>query len=77
MHSFSIVALSSPRYVIDVAKSIDQHDVRVSSLINHITNRIKEQFENKFSMSWKMNQSNDEVTCHVDTSNYEHKSTFG
>lgn len=24
-----------------------------------------------------MNQSNDEVTCHVDTSNYEHKSTFG
>ena len=76
MYSLSIVTLGTPRYVIYIAESIDQHDVRVSSLVHHVADRIEEQFEYKFCMSWQMNDSYYEITAHIDASNYEYQSTF-
>lgn len=50
LHSFPIVTLCPPRNIINITKSVDQHNMRICSLIDHITDAIPEQFKDKGSM---------------------------
>lgn len=55
LNSFTIVSFCPPRNVVHVAECINEHDVRVGTLKDHVADAVKEQFKDKFSMSWKMN----------------------
>lgn len=51
-NSVSLVTFCTPRNVIDITEGIDQHDMRVSSLIGKVTPYIAHELDYEFSMSW-------------------------
>ena len=72
MDSFSIVTFGSPRDVINITEGIDQHDMRIGTLIDHVADWIEEQFEHKTGMSWQMHECNNKITSYVDAGNNKH-----
>ena len=76
VNSLSFVSFCSPGYVVHIAKSIDQHHMGVSSLINHVTDSVDEQLEHKAGMCGQMNNCYNEITGNVDAGDNENQSTL-
>lgn len=77
MDSFATITFGTPRDVVNVTEGIDKHYVRVSALVGHVTDAIKQQFEYKSAVSRKMYECNDDITCYVYTRDDENQTVLG